>query len=218
MDILSEKKLLIDGFLKKLLSTFGNNKTITCPKCLNDLIMKYVDNIWNMHFDSYPSKFNHHIQENGKLIVKPQPHHLHKITRYIICASQSISNRINEFRIQCVQPKSDCIGIISNTETSKNDNMFWSMSKGNLYYYWGGGGILYGLSTENRPKETSLNYPDHAEWNQGDIITVRVDCNKWIVTFFKNDTQIGDNVNIIPNMSYYPMMGLQSNDVKYRVI
>eukprot|EP00483_Globobulimina_turgida_P012009 UN12031 len=149
MDSLRDKMLVVDGYMKKLTSVVANDTTSTCvyPKCLNNLIMTYVDNIWNMNFDLYPAKYKNHIQENGKLIVKPQPEQIHKIyTRYIICSSQSISHRINEFRIKCVQPKSDCIGITSNTISCNKDDMFWSMVEGNLYYYWSGGGIFYGVN------------------------------------------------------------------------
>ena len=209
----SEETLLINGYMRKNVKILKINDIY--PKCLNNVIMAYFGKLWDVSFDSFPSCYQNHIQDNGKLIKRL---HSKFYSPYIICSSTATSSgKIHEFSMKCITPKHDAIGIISSTVNCNKRNNFWSMAQGNLYYYWGGGKISHGMNTINATN-TCDQYAPVAKWEKDDIITVHIDCNQWIVQFFRNNEQVGNDVDIVPNIKYYPMMGLQTNDAEYQII
>eukprot|EP01083_Nonionella_stella_P044350 119432_1 len=200
--------LLVNGYVKQLIGTFDDALYSDYPDCLNQTISKYLDNVWNVCFDLYPSICKHQIQEDGKTVMRCDT--MNKYHPYIICCSHSISKRTHEFSIKCIKPSADAIGIMSHPVKK---SIFWAGAQGNLYFYWGGGKISYGVNTINKSSSCSVE-----PWQQGDIITVRIDCTKWIVTFHKNHKKIEPSIPIIPDIEYHPMMGLQSNNVCYQLV
>eukprot|EP01084_Bolivina_argentea_P187858 323508_1 len=189
------------------------------PIDLNRLIIHFLGNIIFV-FDLVHEKYINCIQHEGTYIRRPgqyEQYTLHDWVYVTIGSSLAFNDSFNEFSIKCIKPRSDAIGILSNTAICKDkqwENIWCQKGPGNMYYYYGGGAISSGLNTKDKPpKQKKIE-----KWQKGDIITVKVDRKEWTVRWLKNEKLIGRKVKIMPNVDYYPFVGTQYHDTDYELI
>ena len=95
------------------------------------------------------------------------------------------------------------------------ENEWITRSKYYVYYYFGDGRICTSSSTKNRPKDQENSA---WKWKKNDILTIKVNLNKWNITYFINNKQIGTKVNIIPNQKYHPVICSQYHEAEYKLL
>ena len=106
------------------------------------------------------------------------------------------------------------IGITSNTEIINygieyHDN---SADRSLVYYYDGGGWFA------ERGYNKLLKIQDGIKRWSNHIITVKVDCIDWKLTFMRNDKSLGDPIKIEDRDQYYPFIGVWHQNVEYELV
>ncbi len=198
---------LVSGYVAKLTKVFGLAHRY--PKELNGIILQIFANI--MGFDLIYEQYLNCIKNQGTLIVCGAMSNFGIYYFSAISSFAFTSGEIGEFKIKCKKPGNDSIGIMSNTDIIKKKNEYHASIDGYIYYYQGGG-HLYGAHGLRVKDQSNVE-----EFKENDVITVRVDCIKWKVTFMNNDDMVGVITRIEPNMSYYPFIGTKSDNVEYEL-
>ena len=200
---------LISGYIEREFSSESKDRKICYPLELNGIIVAFVGNFL-MRFDIIHHAYSHHLRQSGTMLKRADGMRGY----YIACSSTSFSSGIHEFKVRLHKPKDDAIGIISSLQSCSLKPTFWGNAFGNLYYYYGDGQI-----TEKRDGQKAINHYGEKGWNKDNIIRVRVDCDNWTVQFFNGSNKMTKGkINIEPGMTYYPMIGTQSDDVEYELI
>ena len=58
-------------------------------------------------------------------------------------------------------------------------------------------------------------------WDEGDVIEIIVNCEKWEISFYKNDQLYVGGISIQPKLTYYFMIGFGKNvnhQGKYQIV
>ena len=102
---------------------------------------------------------------------------------------------INEIRIKCIKPSYvwDVIGISSDITECKTGLRINYTPRGNFYFFFKDVGI-----DEYIDGEFKTLHQTNLSWKSNDVITIKIDCDKWNVSFFLNDVLIGGTVKIQP--------------------
>ncbi len=79
--------------------------------------------------------------------------------------------------------------------------------KGNSYFYYGSGTSLgqYVNGTANHSLVSNI-----PKWKKGETVTVLLDCDRWKLAFWNEETKLGV-IDILPNVTYYPGFYTLSN-------
>eukprot|EP01084_Bolivina_argentea_P087309 157688_1 len=181
------------------------------PIELNALIIHFLGNIF-LKFDLVHENYKDCISKNGTVIKRSGS--LKGIRWFSVCSSTSFSEGIHQFRIKCVKPKGDSIGIMSNTDIVKEKNKYHSWINCNIYYYHGEGTLYCGDGLGS----TARGQYNLAPFEKDDIIAVKIDCNEWKVQFLRNDKLIGKTWDIQPDLSYHPFIGTRCEDTEYHLV
>ena len=178
------------------------------PAELNLFIIQFLGNIF-MKFDLVHPNYRKYIKNDGTLVVRDD-----YFKMFSALSSHAFkSGDIGEFKIRCNRPKGDSIGIISSTKITEEIDTYHAVLDGQKIYYYHGDGWLYktgGIQINDQNNVT--------KFKENDIITVKVDCVKWHVTFWKNDEMVGGIIQIAQNEVYYPLVGTCENNVEYELI
>ena len=166
-----------------------------------------------MTFDTINKDWKHVIQQDGYLIKSK--------TMKVLLYGCSIGVRggVFTFRIKCLSSGNDeGIGIMSDiNECSKTSTMntvhFMAKDIKGYKYYWLGKRGIYAKHDEIELQ--SFDVPD--EWEKDDIISIKVDCNKWKVTFSRNDKQ-EKSMEIKSNLTYYLFVTTQWHGSSYQLL
>ena len=189
-----EQKLnyLVHGFISTLIESLKLQDKY--PSELNVFIIKFLGNIW-MRFDLFNKKYKECVRNDGTLIIK-QPSVSSKMFS-ILSSNAFKQGDIGEFKIKCINPDRDSIGITSNKgiilDECLNKYHTYSRFVGGvrgrkpLYYY-----RVDGSFNETGGATVISQRPPGCI--AGDIVTVKVDCVKWTVSFLKNNKVMGRGV------------------------
>ena len=200
--------------LNYLVDRYVSNQFINSyPKELNLIIIKFLGNVL-LRFDIVHPNYRDQITGYGTIIKRPKQGNQPKWLQYMCFSSTTFTNGIHEFRIKCIKPNEDAVGIVTGTSGCKSKKIHWASVNEDLYFYYGGGFVQYRKHNGIWASSSDLKCP---KWEKNDIITVNVDCYKWILTFSMNN-KMAQKVKIVPNKVYYPFMGLQYHDVEYHLI
>ena len=179
------------------------------PTALNKLIIKFVGNIFIL-FDTVHPEFAHIIKNNGKSFeTKKEMKHL------IVGCSNGFNTGIHSWTIKAMQGKGmNAIGITSSIDICKTKDVWirHGSLKHEIFFLFGGGAIVSGLSSKTNIERWSLK-----NWKAGDLIKIVLDCDKWIIKYFINDEFIAEN-KITPNYTYYPVVGMQTYDNAFEFV
>eukprot|EP01084_Bolivina_argentea_P089308 161164_1 len=68
-----------------------------------------------------------------------------------------------------------------------------------------------GIYAHDKGKET-LNNKLRVKWTQNDIIALKMDCDKWEISFYINDNLLGNTLPVTPHIKYYPAIAFGGNN------
>ena len=95
-----------------------------------------------IRFDIVHPNYRNQIKGNGTIIRRPIKGDQQEWLQYICCSSTTFTNGIHQFKIKCVKPKGDAIGIITDTSGCKLKKIHWNRIENvDIHYYHGGGGV-----------------------------------------------------------------------------
>ncbi len=101
------------------------------------------------------------------------------------------------------------VGICTELNHAQGSVTLYNVKGAGLVYSYHGNGSGYGeslhKSLDGSTKETYKSAP--GKWNAGQTITIVLDCTKWQVIFWRDNTRVGDPIKIEANKTYYPMLG-----------
>ncbi len=109
------------------------------------------------------------------------------------------------------------MGICTKTDLVEDDaDLCEAKGLGDVYCFENDYQSLY-KSVEGSRKETYAS--KLGKWNNGQTMTVILDCEKWQVIFWRDNTRLGNPIKISPNKTYYPAMNCCSETKnKFQVI
>ena len=192
---------LVHGYLKQ---EFKASKYINISS-LTGIILTLLGNIL-LHFDIFHEDRKDEVLDGGMRIKRTTGR------SSLFASSFYFNSGVNEFKIKCINPHFDTIGIISDTTDCAKNQWITQINSGIAYYYYNYIGI------EKTPSGRTIHRTS-TKWKNDDIITVRIDCEKWIVAFYLNDEQIGRDLKIKPNSSYHPVLGTNTDkDAEYGIV
>ena len=99
------------------------------------------------------------------------------------------------------------VGVITDCQKTANPHLRLPELGNNLYYYAYHKTIYH---DGNKVKKVNV------QWNEGDIMHFRLDCDKWTLTFYLNDKSLG-TFNLTPDKKYYPavsMLVIRGNELR----
>ena len=182
---------------------------------LNGVLAQFMESL--LKFNYVGDDYKHIIKDDGKRIDSDT------FAIVTVGCLLEINKGINEFKVKCIKPSADLIGIMSNMDEDViNGSAFDApklMRQLNGYKYWWEikhTEFLFAYKNKDRIG----GHKSVRSWNvaRNDIITVRVDCNQWIVTFYLNDDKIGESLAIEPDLTYYFFMSVQWRYSEYELI
>ena len=195
---------------KEFTDKFGDD---IYPIALNKIIVKFLGNIL-IRFDTTHAYFKHFIKNNGQTLKRVIQNDLkHKVDGYTIGCSCDISKGITEIQIKVIDPgSSDAIGITSDIDECKKS--LWVNQQNGYHYSWYGSS-LWALK---RKKVIDCKHTDY-NMDINDIVTIKIDCDKWRVSFYKNEIELG-SLAIKENLEYYFFIGSQvyAEDSEYQIL
>lgn len=161
-------------------------------------------------------EFKKYIDENGRHIRVPDSI---SYPKHNFACSIPINKDVTYFNIECIKKSGhDAIGIISDIEQSKSP--LWISNIKGYKYIWYDNDQINGYkhlheiySTERR------GYNQRPKWNNGDMITIKVDCDQWLVTFYLNRI-VQFKWNISQTRKYYLVLQVfdYGEEVEYRLM
>ena len=117
------------------------------------------------------------------------------------------------------QTKNGCLCITSNIGICRDDQWIASeaLNADALYGIYGSGIIMENVKKQGMlvNRVSILEEWGIAKWQWNDIISIQVDYDKWIVSFFINSLQVGNSIDIIHHSWYHPFVGSQCADAQY---
>lgn len=183
---------------------------------LNMLIAQLCGNIF-LKFDTIYPKYHNCIQKDGMIFKRRKfIYGEQKWTQFAVCCSFGIDKGIFNAQIKCVSPKNDSIGITSSLSMCSEENKWFGYYDDGNTYCLNCTGDIYATSGTQNIDEVKQAKQDNIV--AGDIIGISVDCNKWILTFERNNIKIGKSVKIVENLTYYIFIGSSFYGTEYQLI
>eukprot|EP01083_Nonionella_stella_P006520 18955_1 len=137
-------------------------------------------------------------------------------TEFIRCASDvGWNSNIHQFTVKCyITGNQASVGVVTNPQAfiDPQSAFPFDISEVGISYYWYGSNV-YGYRYGQQQFNNNIGY----EWQNGDIISIIINCNKWTIQFLKNYEKIGKVIKIIPDQYYYVALcdGIYSEEVYY---
>ena len=120
----------------------------------------------------------------------------------------SKSTGLHEWNIKCMESHpNDQIGIISRLDNLPRMRFLFDHSfedDHDCYFWWGDEGIY-----QNSDPISNVEWGSGTDWRRGDVITVQLDSDKWILRFFKNEEPVYDQIkleNAGDDSTFYPVL------------
>ena len=117
------------------------------------------------------------------------------------------------------------IGIVSDINIVKNKNHYIlytrvdHSNKNFVGYCLDGNGNIYKMKVESTTSYCNYEYICKADgWNTNDSMTIMVDCDNWKMRYYKKSKQIGGNIDIEPNITYYAAFTAYSSYMNIKLI
>lgn len=155
-----------------------------------------------------------------------------RVTPYIFGCSQGWNQGILRFSVKCIEPQNDVLGVVSNIKVCTEDNWISSYWLDATAYGLYGDGII--MENVERGQPPNILQDRLTKWKKNDIVTVKVDCEKWEISFWitnglvsdqRNGTgrdgmerQVGQTIRVRPFMTYYPFIGSHYSNAKYQAL
>eukprot|EP01084_Bolivina_argentea_P296273 510230_1 len=153
-----------------------------------------------MKFDVMPSGCSDVVKDDGMEIHRRYLHTYTKLgravnsSRFMIGCSRGFNEGINEWRIETLQDHNEEIIGITTAIADCKKLMWIGYAKGNTYYYYGGDKAGNGACVQSNVNGHRKFYSvDAYKWKRNDVISVKVNCDKWTVSFKLNGTLVGED-------------------------
>ena len=152
------------------------------PFDLNKIIAEFLGNIF-IKFDVVSDvKLERFVHEDGKLMKTEKG--LEGEGNF--GCSFGIKKGITIIDVECVKPGSinNVMGILSNIEEFKENK--WTSNITGYKYWWRNG---YGIYGEKDQQDIVQHVSVWDSWKPNDILTFKIDMNKWKITFYLNTVE-----------------------------
>eukprot|EP01084_Bolivina_argentea_P299386 516065_1 len=126
---------------------------------------------------------------------------------------------VHQWRIHCINSSDNsyqAIGVVSNKRDKSSMSGWFNDNDIEFSYYWYGYDNYRINTFNNQSRDHRVANAD--SWDSGDKLIVILDCEKWTITFKKNDQLMGSApINIEPNHTYYPTVASCGISDHYKV-
>ena len=195
---LVDLKLLISGYLRENENELG-------------LYMHIPNEIAKIMLEIYPlllftfgdfNKYIFTILNEERTILKGNGNHCHGHLIYADLGQYNntgLNKGIHLWSVKLVSRYADCYLSIGVT-TEKNDKLVneWKLGRNAFYLF------LHDRRDDKHWIDTGFNsnYKGYTRWKHDQVVTIKLNCNEWMVTYFKDGKEFRKD-NIETNKSYY---------------
>ena len=130
--------------------------------------------------------------------------------------SYGVNNGNYDFKIKCIEPGHDAIGVITSIDDCKEDDFWITNVSGDAYFCYESNGIFH--RGENAKLNIEFDGQKCNKWKLNDIIKINLNFDIGKVTFFQNNEKIGNSLEMIKNGTYYFVLCTQYSGFKYQII
>ena len=191
-----------------------NEQSNDYPLDINSIIIHFLGDIFVI-FDIYHTAHQQCIQKQGTIIkraagtygIKGGAEYSSRWVYFSVGSSMEMDHGYYSFDIKCVEPnRYDAIGITSDLSICEERNMWFGDGTGHTYCYKGGGAIA-GLASQIGIQS----------WEKNDLLSVKIDCEAWTVSFYRNGQLMGKAVDMEKNVKYHAFIGTAMNETEYHL-
>lgn len=208
--------LIITGFLNDV------DPFRQCPMDLILVFVAFIGGFLEIKFDIFHPDFPNDIKDEGTMIHRKIHKNNDGVCDIIYACSNGFNAGYHEWHIKykcksiTKQPQDD-IGILSDIGDVQryNDNKFLFL--GDVYWLSNTGGDKCDIYYKKGMSVTTVKCDNFRPWIKDDVISVRLDCNKWTVEFRINNRTVGKVLKIRPRMHYLGIIS-RTNNVKYKLV
>ena len=205
---------LVTGYLKKQFPGSYEQLDVT-PFVL--LVIRFLGNIF-FKFDRTFEKYKPFIYNDGTILkvpVRTSNYYKEWGCHIMFGCSNGFDEGIHYITIKCVKAGNNPIGIT---------NMIKDCDRKDSWIHDNPEAIVYSLYPRNiyctpKARATAKTQPlkDYMRYETGDEIKLIINCNEWKLTFFANEKQLGETMNIVKNVTYYLVICFQYWDTEYHL-
>ena len=208
---------LVTGYLKQ--EFLKQNDKYQYPEALTILFVRFLGQIL-FRFNAVCPKYKHLVEEAGDTLkIKDRD----GTGAYLkVGSSYPFISGIYTLIIKLISddPANNPMGIINNIDVLKHDDDHWifdsALMDNYIYTIY-----LWNLCQSSAAEDYGSNGMQGAvceTWKKNDEVKFIINCDEWKLTYFVNNKQIGDPVNIAKDMEYYFVICIQDWNKEYRII
>ena len=203
---------LIMGYMKK---TFSSKYAQSYPLALNNIIFSFLGNMF-LRFDFINDALAEYIGDDGRSFKYTHNNdHFVNTTgdKFVVASSYAMNEGVTIIDIQTLdEVHGDAIGLISTLDEIKECDWIYYI-QGYKYWWYEHTGIF----AEKDRESTAEDFDYYEKWKINDIITLKVDCDDWKVTFYHNHKEL-HTMPLQPNEDYHLIYVAQSAEIEYRLL
>ena len=210
---------LVTGYLKQ--EFLKHNDKYQYPEALTIVFIQFLGQIL-FKFNAVGPKYKHYLDKAGQTFkikgIGEDPTKLFPK----VGSSYPFMSGIYTLTIKLTSddPGNNPMGIINNIDVFKDD-CHWIFSHALMYDNY-----TYAIYPEALCQSgAASSYGSNGSqsevckrWKKNDEVKFIINCNQWKLTYFVNEKQIGNPVNIAKDMEYYFIVCIQHWDKEYRII
>mmetsp|Transcript_59128 Transcript_59128/g.97744 ORF Transcript_59128/g.97744 Transcript_59128/m.97744 type:complete len:256 (+) Transcript_59128:30-797(+) len=221
---LKELGKLVFGFLRKIETTC--TYSMPMPSEIKCICVDYSVEKYATFFTIYDAARST-IDE-----VKDNTHPHHQILKGLKVGSHArgdiiflspieLNEGIHFVTVKCVKGHpNDKFGLVENADLETLPDFgklyLYDAAFKNKFYWWRHTKQIWTEKFDQDGEHNSKNFAtkDGKQWEHGDVLKMRIDCEQWKVEFFRNDASVQE-VDIEPQKTYYAALSNGSNGCEY---
>lgn len=188
---------LVNGYLREEL--LGSNNEYLYPESLTALFIRFLGNVL-LGFDVICEKYKDFISDNGRVLMVDKKKCNETIT---VGCSYPFERGVYTVSVKYYKTRDHCpIGIISDISLCEKEKWIFDADDTFVYAFYDEN--LCEHVPSDKYKSNGLQFDVCKGYqNENDNVKLMIDCNQWKLTYFLNDEQIGNPVNITKDIGYH---------------
>lgn len=192
---------LVDGYIKKKVDGYKTYDHF--ESSLINIMVRFLGNIF-MAFDIYPSKCKSMFNDYGTIFTRTDKES--DLKSFTFGCSYGWSEGVHKISIESKDTTyfQDAFGITSNIKHFKTtEKWYGSANCTQGYFYTLNGDSLVTMNDPANEDEYQDEVFKEAERRPNDKLSICLDANRWRVTWYLNDEQLGKPFDIVANETYH---------------
>lgn len=214
---------IVSGYIRnsQRLLPRDQNAFFTIPSAIIWIVLTYYSPTFQLDIYRDSVSVDRILRNDGTRIIRDPNIHDTQPTavepdHFIFGCSVGWNWGVYEFSVKCVHPQNDVIGVVSDVAACKDEHWiaaYWLDAT--AYGLYGHGIVMENVARGQHPR---ILQDGLAKWKKDDVVTVKLDCEQWEISYFINGKQVGETHVIRENATYSPYFGSKHAAAEYQLI